>query len=525
MQIKIGKRILYESSWKRILYIVCFCFICVIDQRVMTCDPNGGGREMFRDLTGMVMAILILSHYKWQDIIKYKIFYIGWSILAVIGLPVLFVAGKSRQPFLGDWVVVVFDIFIWGYVMITTFISAFIEKKRPQLKRKTIAVWLLMMLLMIFSRSDLIWPVCYFIMFGCFYLTDYDEAEREDLFQGALSGIILAFFIFQGLCCLYRPYDAVRYVGWYTNTNNNALFYLSVLAAVLTKLYCAKRGQSSKWLQIYYYLGTGVVLSFIIMTIGRAAWITSVIMVIFLLTIMCSAKEKREWIRKGLILILCLCLTFPVCFAAVRYIPPLRHHPVWFFGEWSEGKVHSWDPWNSEKYIEIDEFFDVAGGRVTNSIRDLFKHLMPTLKVSAAEVKQPILEDGVPRDFYVVRTSIYKHFWSELNWRGHSNDEIGVQLTSHYWVEHAHNIFLQFGTNFGIPVMVLFAILIIWPLIICIKQYLATREAEFVGSFLRLLIPLIFGMFEFCWGAGSLTIFMIFFSWRSVFLEKSDGKR
>lgn len=519
MQIKIGKKILYNGSWRRILYILCFFFFCVIDQRVMTCAPNGGGREIFRDLTGITMAVLVLSHYKWEDIVRHKKIYFAWSVLALIGLPVLFFVGRSWLPFLMDWIVILLDIFVWGYVVIITFISAFLEKRRPHLSKKITGVWLLMMLLMIFSKSDLWWPVCYLIMFGCFYLTDFNGTEREDLFQGALSGIILAFFVFQGLSFLYRPFDRDRYVGWYTNCNNNALFYLSVLAAVLTKLYCTVRGRSSKWLRIYYFLGTGVVLSHIVLTIGRATWIASFAMVLF--TVFFMYREKKKRLFSGGILVLCVCITFPLCFAAARYIPPLRHHPIWFEGEWSEKKVHSWDPWDSEKYIDMDEFLDAAGGRIIKSVRELFIHLTPSLKVQAAEEKrQPLIADGECSDGFIVRKSIYKYFWDELNWRGHRNDEIGFQLLSNYWIGHAHNIFLQFGTNFGVPVMILFAVMLIWPLKICIKQWRLTQKAEFAGGVLWLLIPLIFGMFEFCWGAGSLIILMIFFSWRVIFREE-----
>ncbi len=514
---KIGKRETIHVSWKRILYTVCFFFVCVIDQRVKTCAPNGGGREIFRDLSGICMAGLILSHYSWKNVVEHKIPYLIWSVVAIAGLPFLFVAGMSWLPFLGDWVVVVFEIFIWGYVVIATFINAFLEKNRPKFHKKTVLIWLLMMFLMIISRSEQVWPFCYLVMFGCFYLTDYCKDERDDLLQGALNGIILSFFIFQGLCFLYRPYDAVRYVGWYTNCNNNALYYVIVLAAVLTKLYGVKQKQSSKWLQGYYYLGVGTVLSFLFMTIGRASWITAIILTFFTLFFLYNHNGKKTWLRNGCIIIVCMCLTFPLCFAAARYIPPLRHHPIWFEEEWNPYKVHSWDPWDSEKYIDIDELLDAALGRVVETIMELIDHMVPALKASAAEANQPLFGENDTYDGFTVRTSIYKHFWDELNWRGHTRDEIGLQLTSAYWVGHAHNIFLQFGTDFGIPVMVLFAVLLVWSLVNCFRQCLVRKNTVVMGSFLWLQIPLLFGMFEYAWGAGSLVLFMLFFSWRDVF--------
>ena len=49
-------------------------------------------------------------------------------------------------------------------------------------------------------------------MFVCFYLTRYTEQEKEDLFQGMLDGIILGFFLLQGLCFVFRPYDVVWFL-------------------------------------------------------------------------------------------------------------------------------------------------------------------------------------------------------------------------------------------------------------------------------------------------------------------------
>lgn len=519
-----GKRV-YQCSWKRILYMVCFCFFCIIDQRIMTCNSNSGERELFRDLMGVGMAVLILSHYSWREFFKHKLPYLIWTAAALVCLPIAYWKGLPQQSFPADWLVIMIDIWIWGYVLICTGINVFLAGKLPRLRRGFAAVWFLMMLLMVVSRSELLWPLCYLTMFGTFYLTGYDTAEREDLFQGALNGIIAAFFLFQGHCFLFRPYDRVRYAGWYSNSNNNALFYLIVLAAVLTKLYFVIYENKNKWCRLYYLLGAGTVLSFIFMTIGRAAWITAVVMVAVFLIFLCGAEKKKHFIRNGLILVLCVCLTFPLCFAAARYIPPLRHHPVWWFtDEYSESRVHSWDPWDSEKYVEIDDLFEESMGRVVQSVQELLEHVFPALKVNAAEIEKVsvlTLEEG--EDSYLVRASIYKHFWNELNWLGHKQNEIGVQMTPGYWVGHAHNIFLQFGTDFGIPVMILFFGILLWSLGICFMRWKKEKDKRWAGGFLWLLIPLIFGMFEYAWGAGSLMLLMVFCSWRQVICEKDDG--
>ena len=41
---------------------------CLIDQRSKTCSGLDGWLETFRSLTGVVMAIIIMSHYRWDSL-------------------------------------------------------------------------------------------------------------------------------------------------------------------------------------------------------------------------------------------------------------------------------------------------------------------------------------------------------------------------------------------------------------------------------------------------------------------------
>ena len=169
---------------------------------------------------------------------------------------------------------------------------------------------------------------------------------------------------FQAFCCVFRPYDLIRYQGIYHNPNLNAFFYLVVLAAVLSKILYVTKKNASKWIRVYYWLGAGAVLALLFMSLGRAAWLVAFVMGIVFLLGMRKVQRKNNFLKNGIVLVLCACLLFPVCFGLVRYIPPQFHHPVWFWGEWAETRVHSWDPWDSEKYIDLDEFMDVAVWRI-----------------------------------------------------------------------------------------------------------------------------------------------------------------
>lgn len=76
------------------------------------------------------------------------------------------------------------------------------------------------------------------------------------------------------------------------------------------------------------------------------------------------------------------------------------------------------------------------------------------LRVDAEETvssdRNPILSDIEGTDALLVRGTIYKHYLNQLNFRGHPYSEQGFYLTSSYWIHHAHNIYLQYGTDFGI---------------------------------------------------------------------------
>lgn len=527
MQVKIGGKVFYNGSFKRILYSLCFCMFCMIDQRVRTANGPDGWLETFRDLTGVVMAIVIMSHYKLSDFRRWKIPYIVWSVVGAVGFAAAFQWGVLNQMCLKDWFVVLLDVFLYGYIVIHTFISVAIEKRAPQINKWFGGLWLIMMVLMIVSRSNYIWPFCYLVMFCCFYLTDYDKEEQEDLFQGILNGIILGFFILQGLCFVFRPYDEVRYKGIYTNTNINALFYLEVLAAVLTKIVYITKRNSSKWVKLFYWLGAGAVLSFLFMTIGRTAWMTAFVMGVFFLWFLKKIQGKKKMLKNGLTLILCMSLTFPLCFGAVRYLPPIFHHPIWFAGEWYESRVHSWDSWDSEKYVNLDEFMDTAVGRIGKSIRDILKHSPFLMHADAAEAGEDdtLLTSEQRSDSILFRYTIYKRYAAYLNLWGHPKENQRLQITEDYWTWHAHNIFLQYGIDFGVFVMILFMVLSIGVCVVLRKRFLADRQEQNAGYLFFALIPILYGIFECSWGTGALSTLMMFVAWRKAVCDEEIPER
>lgn len=525
MELTIKGKTFHIWSKRRILYTLCFFLFCVIDQRTKTGSGLDGVIETFRDMAGVLMAMIIMSHYKWEEFTKYKIPYAVWTVLSPIAGVLFVVFGQPLTYFMNERIMIGLDVWVFGYVVIHTVISVLIEKKYPKLNKGMFGLWTVMMLLMIFSRSDYVWPLCYFIMFGCFYLTNFTEDEQEDLYQGIMNGVILAFFMFQGFCCVFRPYDQVRYTGIYNNCNLNGLFYLVVLAAIFGKILYVTKENKHKFWRVYYWLGAGVVYSFLFMTIGRTAWAVGFILGLIFLAFYQSVKKQRHFIRNGLLLVLCICMMFPVTFGMTRYLPPVFHHPVWFWGEWSEERVHSWDAWDSEKYVNLDYILNTAVGRTKEITNQLFGQSPFLIKAYAAEVvKTQVLQDEQAVDQLLIRKTIYTQYWERLNLMGHAQDDQGFQMFSNYWIGHAHNIYLQYATDFGILMCICFIVLCVCSVIRLIKTYLLCNEIKSVGYLLLLLVPLLFGMLEFSWGSGSVTVILLFFCWKENFYFQQNRK-
>lgn len=539
---------------KRILYALCFLVFCLIDQRIKTVSGLEGWSESFRDLTGVVMAVLIISHYRPEEFRQRKIPYIIWSCVCVIAGIGFVIKGQPLIYFMNERVVLTFAVFLFGIIIIHTFAELFVDGRRPVLNKGFACAWLVMMILMAVSRSEYLWPAAYLVMFGCFYLTDYTCYENGELFHGMLNGIIWGFFLMQGWCFVFRPYDAVRYRGVYNNCNMNALFYLIVLAAVLTKLVYVYRKECGKWIRLYYWLGTGTVLGFLFMTISRTGWFTAVALVLaalFFLWKTMSGKNKfvsnifGSFLKNGLTIILCFIVAIPLVFCAVRYLPPVFHHPVWFYGEWHEDKVHSWDKWDSEKFVNPDKFMRTANERVAKILDNVLdKPSLAQEEIINQEenVNQELrLVTPLQQQFYdemweagyamdpakrgnalLFRKTIYRYYISILNLTGHPESEQGFQILPDQRIGHAHNIYLQYGVDFGIPVMLLFIALTVWTVVSMTRRFIGSKSEVCVGCVLFLLVPAVFGMLEYSWGAGSLTITMLFVVWRRMICDETE---
>ena len=109
---------------------------CLIDQRTKTGSGLDGYIETLRNMTGSIMAVLLLSHCKWGEIRAHKLPYLLWTILGGAAGAAYAVRVTSFDSFVNGRVSAALSVLLFGYALIHTVIRVVIEKKYPSFDKK-----------------------------------------------------------------------------------------------------------------------------------------------------------------------------------------------------------------------------------------------------------------------------------------------------------------------------------------------------------------------------------------------------
>lgn len=514
-----------------VLVALCILAVCVGTQQMQTVAWNAWTFSFSRDSLGVLMAVILFTHYKWSDFKKYKIPYIIWSIAGLLACIIIVpIAFERRSGYLkADTVVIAAGIFLMGYCVIHTFISFFIEKYRPKFYLPLLIIWIVMMVLMIFSRSDYLWPECYFVLFLCYYLTPQTPEQRRNVTTGLIDGMILGFILIQGHSLLCRPYDRLRYLGNFCNPNQNCAFLCMCLAAILAKLLQVTGEKRKKVVWWFYFLLAEACLAFIFMTMSRSGYLSTFVVVLLFLAAYCRIRGKKIFFRMGLLFVSVFIAAMPATYLAVRYIPTIHPHVLFYFQEgYSEDWVHSWDARDSEKYISFQKmikwvfkrFETIKGESSENSYSTGEKEQNRENIEVAADMetdpnKIPLLSMNESESDILVRKTIYEWYFKHLSLRGSPFDEQGFQLNEKHWIQNTHNIYLDYGINFGYPVMILFIVFSWWGIGRLLSQGLKRADVENLSCLLITVISLTFGLFS--WLGGLISIVPFYLAFKEMF--------
>jgi len=540
-----------KKAGRVFLYTICFACIMLIDFTRGSLAWKYWAP--FVNMTGIVMSVIMLSHFslKRVPLKKYLVWFLIW--LPVSGIGYILWQRDSYSIFVSQYVT---GIIVMGCLGV---VAVHLWQERKSLQNGSlgnpflVALWVVLSVLMLFSRLSEFWPMWYLVMFGMFYLIPFTKAEKDALWDGAANGVILGFFLLQIFAYGFRPYDAVRYSGAYSNCNINAMMYLAAFIMTLYKLHCLywekgegktkRQTRKRRLLTLFYVVLAGGLFSFILFTMARTALLVAVaILVVFGILEAWILRKMKWWklvLRAGA-LCLCVVLTFPVVYVTIRYLPTILTHPVWFGSEYNEAKVHSFDPYDSTKYISWEEAMQTMLGRFyltsgegleeDNSISKeettillasnnsgAERQILASLTATATDGEQSLTEEAdalLSKEDSInsvkVRLAIYEKYWKHLNLTGHTQQEGYFQITENYHAWHAQNVFLQVAFYHGIPAGICLVLLILGLGIKALKLGFKGRRREDILPLFIILFFVGYGMFETVWYLGQSVLFFMY---------------
>ncbi len=485
------------------------------------------------NITGIVLAVMILSAFSFKSYIK-PTFGI-WILACIIAIPICAYAVLPNYPYKGQLITAAMNVILYGIIILRQFDDLKKTKKLDWVRIPVIVGWGIMLALMLFSVNENIWPIWYAIAFGSYYLTNFDKDTEKCILLSVPDGIILGFFIIQGTALFFRPYDMVRYSGLYINPNFNALFYLMSYSAFLCKWFVLKKEGKHQFLRVVLCLFSASMYGFCVYTGSKSA-----ILAMLLVTISFSVLKLRYckrkvvsflgcWLALGIVGI----ISIPIIYGAIRYMPTVHLHPLYFEGEYSIAKIQPGEPTDSEKYITFEYAMDINMGR--------FFYVLPRLKERAESLWTLKVHAAEPDDFaepeYIfsdeeanlginpvrMRQEIYRYYFERLNLVGHTNDYEGAPIDYTYTAPHAHNVFIQMAFLYGIPAGILFVLMVVAFVPGCISLMKAGDDFNVCVIACFVIAFAVFGFFEIDWMCGQLPFTMFFLLFRYV-VRKIDYK-
>lgn len=518
---------------KYALYFLCFLALNYIE--FLRSTQVGNIWAAAANCTGLVMMVIIFSGLPVKEFLR-PMNYV-YTLLCILAIGLIYWHWKQHtgEYYFGQMATAVMNIWWIGLVACYLFKQVFVTKTiRLKLGRNSL-LWIALTAWTVISVAGRWWPIWFLFMFGSFYLIRYTEEDRRALFRAMIDGTICSFFILQGWACLFRPYDEVRYKGAFSNCNMMALYYLIVYCMALFKLHILKRESGEKIWKCFYFVLAGVLLSLLFMTICRTAWVTAIAVTAAYgwLVVHKIWKERIGKIMlRGIALALCMLLTFPAVYGAVRWLPTIHPHPVWFDGEWNEGKVHSWDPADSEKYVSMDELLETALSKIYGTLRNIGENSPLMLRVQAKTGSGEIVYRKFSGTDYALegRLNIYLTYLENATWLGHPEEDghyVMLVESGRWMVWHAQNLFIQILYYFGYPAGVLLLLLAVSLLVSNYKTLIKRSNSVYaVMPFMISLAYFVFGLMEVVWNPGQIILTLVFFVQHpQIALEEEDDEK
>lgn len=534
---------------KRILQILLFATLPNFDLRRCV----GDGDEMMFTVhgIGLVVAGIIFLHYGFKAF--FKVYNLAWVAFGALSMWVITTAYHElplAHYYKNECQLICISLSLFGMIYTRMLIDFLKERKNITVKIKAFLckrnipffLWFGYILLGSIGETHFYRPEFDIIYFLPLFLIPFGKEEMMDLCEDLSNGIIYSFWIIQGYAFLRRPWvdGMLRYRGMYFNSNIFCMMCLVILLLVLIKMTKVRKQRTVKSIRYWFWIAQyGMAFSLIVMSSGRISIFLAVVgtmLYIFVEMMMLERKKVKEMLLEGFLVVLAVCIMFPVTFACASYLPRIKKSPIDFQSEYT-----MWGDLNDpDNYVSVEEFVQSSFGRVFTLFSNMVKEPTAVRSVNLRSKAMPMTRaDGRPMDpeysedkvYYLdennynsfeLRFAIGLTYFMNLNMDGHTS--WGLWITPHDWMFHAHNIFIMEAYVYGIPAGILFAL---WIVGLCITgiQYMKENKNHVYGIFPIFVIMLVigFGVVEISWQPGQISWFLLLMS-AKILMENIEIK-
>ncbi len=489
-----------EEIQRDIVQICCFACICL-----MTLYYYNSGSEYGHSIGTRVMnsafGIALLCMCKKEDLQNRRIGYVQLCLAA------LFIAGtfwRSRDS--KEMVLYVLSgITVWIYIRLLGSGRALIGWK--EIRRRISAYgWLVFVFFagLVVFRNTRTWPFSIVIPFGWLYLYHFDTKKMNRLLKNYCYGCILAFWMMVGSGALFRPYysfEFIRYPGWFSSVATAGLFWMLVIACTISCI-LAKVDQEEKIIvrRIYFeWITLGVAGIYLFMTLSRTAALSVAVFCFsaFVLVEICYYRDSlKGMVNKIFLIVSPVLLVFPVVYTMTRCVPAIVGRPVWITGaEWFSDRIEKREPVDSTKFMNIAQLGETflekwvgvdinlteivgsvsgPGNAVTEENGEAVyqDNVVGTTEIDGQvySVKDYTFHNPDEDDISNGRFELFEIYTSHLNMTGHDSmlvEDVDKNITLY----HAHNSYIQTAYDHGIPVGILFVLVVVAGVFASIVYY------------------------------------------------------
>lgn len=487
-----------ETFLQDAISVLCFACVCLMTLYYYNSASNYGHGVATRVMNS-AFGIALIFLYREEERQKRWIFYLQTAAAAV------FVAGTFLKERSGMELVpyVLSGITVWIYIRLLGMLAARILRGEI-CKRYSwygYLVFLFFAGLLIF-RNTRTWPFSVVIPFGSLYLYAFTKETLNRFLRNFCYGVITAFWLMAGSGIIFRPYysfEFVRYPGWFSSVATAGLFWMLVIACTISCILAKVREKGTlPFKKIYLeWITLGAAFSYLFMTLSRTAALSvgAVLLTAFALSEAFYYRDSVSGMLKKAALVICpFLLLFPIIYTVTRCGPALVSRPVWITkAEWFSDRILKGEAPDSTKYMNIAQLgetflekwlgIDINLTEITGAVSgpgdrtvDENGEVVFDANVTKTEerdgqiytVKDYTFYNPDTGDISNGRFEAFTLYAKELNLTGH--DSMTLENTD-VTLYHAHNTYMQVAYDHGIPMGILFLLIVAGGLVSAVLYY------------------------------------------------------